>query len=106
MEYLYILDREGNTIKEYEGEVEIFTTFSIFRCKDGTVLPHFGKTSNHEGDVSWDSVWFKEPKDETQIRDTFRFSYDRELRYAENRVASLLQKIGKIENSVVERGHE
>lgn len=103
MEYLYIMDKDGNTIKEYEGSVELFTTHSIFRTNDGHELPHFGKTSIFEGEVSWDNVWFKEQKGETQIRDAFRLGYEKELRYATNRVLSLTNKIGNIENSEIKR---
>lgn len=103
MDYLYIMDKDGFNIHEYAGSVEIFSTFSIFYCKDGTVLPNFGKTSKYEGDVSWDCVWFKEPKNETQIKDTFRLAYEKDLRYAENRVQSLLQKLERIENSEISK---
>ncbi len=101
MEYLYILDKDGDKIHEYIGEIEVFSTFSLFHCKDGKVLPHFGKASTYEGEVAWDNVWFKESKSEIQVKDAFRLAYERDLRYAENRVQSLLQKLGRIENSEI-----
>ena len=105
-EYLYVLDPVFGGIKEYRGEVEIFSTQGMFRTEDNVPLPHFGKTHYLEGKVAWNSVWFKEPKSDTQVRDAFIFSYEDHLRYTENRIECLKKNISTAYDSSIERSKE